>query len=174
MLGEGPGRLLEVLVKKLPCSRFVVVDQSQAMLNQALTFLKADSQALERVDWIHGNALEVSFGVNKFDLVTTPFFLDCFTEAQLSALIPHISEHCSDHAEWLLMDFQIPSTGGWRKVRARWIHSLMYFFFRQVTGIAAPRWIDPDPFMKSAGFRLQSRIEFNFGLIRSDLWKRKS
>ncbi len=172
MLGEGPGRLLETLLTRMPSAHFVVVDQSQQMIHQAKQVLTFSGLAIDRITWMHSDALELDFGTSSFDLVTTPFFLDCFTPSQLSFLIPGIASQCKPDASWLVTDFQIPETKGWRRARAKWIHWLMYLFFRRVTVIAANRWIDPDRFLSATGFKLLSRKESNLGLIRSDMWRR--
>lgn len=172
MLGEGPGRLLEALVQKMPSADFVVVDQSQQMIEQAKRALIASGFDVRRITWEHGDVFELGFEKGSFDLVTTPFFLDCFTQSQLRLLIPRIANVCNPDAFWLLTDFQIPATKGWQQARAKWIHWLMYLFFRKVTSIAAENWIDPDAFISAAGFELSSRKESNAGLIRSDIWKR--
>ena len=172
MLGEGPGRLLEALVQKMPSADFVVVDQSQKMIAQAKRALSVSGFDSERITWVHGDALDLGFETGSFDLVTTPFFLDCFTQSQLSLLIPALANVCKPDAFWLLTDFQIPATKGWQQARAKWIHWLMYLFFGKVTSIAAEKWIDPDGYLSAAGFELLSRKESDSGLIRSDVWQR--
>ena len=174
MLGEGPGRLLEVLARRMPRAQFTVVDQSQSMLFQAKKALMGDERDTDRIHWVHGDVLEADLGKEPYDLVTTPFFLDCFTQAQLAQLIPRISACCSQNAYWLLADFQIPLHKGLQRTRAKWIHQLMYLFFRRVTGMHATHWVDPQGYIERAGFQLQDRLESNLGLIRSDLWKRSA
>ncbi|MBT7537209.1 MAG: class I SAM-dependent methyltransferase, partial [Verrucomicrobia bacterium] len=117
MLGEGPGRLLEVLVHRMPSARFTVVDQSLGMLEQAETAVNASEYDSERIRWVHGDALNLELCEEPFDLVTTPFFLDCFTQDQLTRLIPWIAGNCSSGASWLLADFQIPNQAGWQRTR---------------------------------------------------------
>ena len=172
MLGEGPGRLLETLVQRMPSAQFMVVDQSQQMIAQAKQALTSTGLDVDQINWVHSDALELGFGTEPFDLVATPFFLDCFTQSQLNSLIPGIADVCKPDACWLVTDFQIPPTKGWRRTRAKWIHWLMYLFFRRATSIAAKNWIDPDGLLSAAGFELLSREESNSGLIRSDIWRR--
>ncbi|MDB4689066.1 class I SAM-dependent methyltransferase [Verrucomicrobia bacterium] len=172
MLGEGPGRLLETLIQSMPHAQFVVVDQSRPMMEQATQVLIASGCDPGQFTWLHVDALHTDLGTETFDLVTTPFFLDCFTQPQLTSLIPRIANACKPDASWLLADFQVPAGKGWQKVRARWVHWVMYQFFRRVTSIAANHWTDPDCFLSAAGFHLLSRKESNYGLIRSDLWRR--
>lgn len=172
MLGEGPGRLLEQLYQKLPSARFLVLDQSQAMLDQAQQVMHARFPDSSRVDWLNRDILTQGMPDGSFDLITTPFFLDCFTQDQLETLIPSIASHCTRDCDWLLTDFQIPRSGRLRRWRAKCIHRIMYVFFQIVTGIKAAHLADPDTFLQAAGFKRLKRREFNLGLIRSDHWKR--
>jgi len=172
MLGEGTGRLLEHLYQKLPSARFLVLDQSQAMLDQAQQTLQARFPNPSRVDWLKRDIRTQGIPEGPYDLITTPFFLDCFTRDQLETLIPSIASHSTRDCDWLLTDFQIPVNGRFRQWRAKSIHRIMYVFFQIVTSIKADHLADPDSFLQSTGFKRWKREEFNLGLIRSDHWKR--
>jgi ubiquinone/menaquinone biosynthesis C-methylase UbiE len=172
MLGEGPGRLLAHLLDRLPSAHFLVMDQSQGMLNQALKCLQRTHSDCSRITWLNRNILTQDIPDGPYDLITTPFFLDCFTQDQLDLIIPSIASRSAQQCHWLLIDFQIPATGKFRSTRARCVHRLMYTFFRIITGIDADHVVEPDSLMEAAGFRRLSRLEFNAGLIRSDLWRR--
>lgn len=172
MLGEGPGRLLIPLIQRLPTAHFLVVDQSQSMLDRAKKAVKDHSLDPPRITWLEWDVLKQGLPDGTFDLITTPFFLDCFTKEQLQKLIPAIASKGSCSCDWLLTDFQIPRYGVLKKWRAKGIHCLMYAFFRCVTRIPAHHWEDPDPLIKATGFRNLNRKEFNLGLIRADHWKR--
>ena len=172
MLGEGPGRLLVQLYQKLPSARFLVLDQSQDMLDQAQRTLHARFPNPSRVDWLRRDIMTQGIPEGPYDLITTPFFLDCFTRDQLETLIPSIASHSTRDCDWLLTDFQIPVNGRFRQWRAKSIHRIMYVFFQIVTGIKADHLTDPDSILQSTGFNRLKREEFNSGLIRSDHWKR--
>lgn len=172
MLGEGPGRLLEHLLHTLPTAHFLVMDQSQAMLNQAKCRLQNNLSNCSRVTWIKQDILTSGIPDGPYDLITTPFFLDCFTKEQLEKLIPSIASKSAQDSDWLLTDFQIPTNGRFKRWRAKSIHRLMYLFFRIVTGIGARQVEEADLFLGAAGFQRLKREEFNVGLIRSDHWRR--
>jgi hypothetical protein len=48
----------------------------------------------------------------------------------------------------------------------------MYAFFRVVTALPARRQTPPDDLLRAHGFRLAGRREFEWGLLRADLWRR--
>ena len=171
MLGEGPGRLLEHLLYKLPAAHFLILDQSQPMLEQARKALQRRPSDASRITWLKQDILDESIPSGPFDLITTPFFLDCFNRAQLETIIPSIASQSAPKCHWLLTDFQIPADGGFRHWRAKVIHRLMYAFFRRVTGIRATQLEDPDSLLEANGFQRIKRLEFNHGLIRSDHWR---
>jgi len=54
--------------------------------------------------------------------------------------------------------------------RARLILWSMYRFFRVATRLPARRLTAPDPFLAEAGFALQARRVFEWGLLHSDCW----
>ena len=104
--------------------------------------------------------------------MVTHFFLDCFREDQLRVLIPRIAGAAKPHATWLLGDFKVAERGFWR-VRSEVVLAVMYLFFRGVTGLPARRLTVPDGMLRAAGFRCERRLEFDRGLLHSDLWSRQ-
>lgn len=173
VLGEGPGRFLVELLHRFPDLEVVCVEQSPAMIRQARRRIEHSGGDPDRVEFLPVDALDWNPGGRKFDLIATHFFLDCFPPDELERLVAKISSAAAGEARWVISDFCIPERG-WRRLRARAIHGLMYRFFRIATGLRAHRWTPPDCFLRSAGFELQRRRSFNFGLLHSDLWIRTS
>jgi cyclopropane fatty-acyl-phospholipid synthase-like methyltransferase len=186
MVGEGPGRLLEVLLRRFPRTEVTVVELSGAMIDVAQRRLRAKGVSLERVRWIQADIRSWSFedgrdrgegedgsvrGKIRFDAVITPFVLDCFSSEDLTAVIERLSASAKVDAVWLVADFQVPKHG-WRRWRARVIHRIMYCFFRVATELGASRLTEPDEALARAGFALKARAVFNAGLVRSDWWAR--
>ncbi len=170
LVGEGNGRFLEAALRAWPSTRFLCVDQSPAMLDRARRRVPPDEQS--RVQWecsrlpdgMRGRMLSV-------DLVATHFFLDCFAAPTLAAVVDAIANVAEDRATWMIADFALPPRG-WRRWRARGIHSVMYAFFRVFTGLEATSVVAPDPFLKARGFELAHTAEMEWGLIRSSVWRR--
>ena len=83
------------------------------------------------------------------------------------------SQQAAPEARWIISDFTVPERG-WRRLRARAIHALMYAFFRVTTRLPARHWTKPDPMLERAGFRLTGRRTTEWGLLQADLWRRPS
>ena len=172
IVGEGPGRFLPLCVRELPAARIVCVDASRAMLDRARASLSRAGGDGQRVEFVHAAVPEWQPPAATFDLIVTHFFLDCFPEPMLTQVVASLARAAKPAARWLVADFQIPPSGVSR-LRAKLILALAYQFFRGVTNLPAKRLESPDAALAHHGFRLQGRREFNFGLLRSDLWARE-
>jgi len=169
LLGEGPGRFLVELLRANPRVVVTCVERSPRMIEEAQRGLKESD--LDRVHFVPADALTWQPPQNKFDLVVTNFFLDCFRRDELKGLVAKIAASATTDARWLLADFREPETG-WRRWRGRAALALMYGFFRVATGLSASRLTPPDGFLAAGGFRLAARRLANFELAHSDLWLR--
>ena len=94
------------------------------------------------------------------------------TEDELAAVVGNISRAATSRANWLLADFEIPSSGPAR-LRARITLALLYRFFRATSGLRAERLIPPDQYLKNAGFSRKDRRIFDRGRLKSELWTRE-
>ena len=171
VMGEGPGRFLIPFRECFPGARITCIDASKRMLAMAQHRLNAHDLPLEKVSFIHADALRYSYPLATFDLIVTHFFLDCFTPEQLRGLVANLSQAATPTATWLLSDFSIPDAG-LPRLRARAIHRLMYTFFRGVTNLSARSLTPPDQFLQLQRFTLQHRSFTDLGLLQSDLWSR--
>lgn len=173
LLGEGPGRFLVELLRTNPEVEVTCIERSPRMIQVALRHLSRQGLDHARVTFVSADALAWLPPAEKFDLVATHFFLDCFQPEELALLVPKIASCTDDGAHWLLSDFRMPECG-WRAWRARLILSVLYAFFRLTTGLSASHLTPPDTFLEVAGFRLVKRRLNNFDLVHSDLWRRAS
>ena len=90
ILGDGDGRFLAALLRANPQLRATAIDGSRTML-QLLTERCAFAAARLRTHQADAvTFFTAATGEASFDLVTTHFFLDCFSESELSYLIPAI------------------------------------------------------------------------------------
>jgi SAM-dependent methyltransferase len=170
LVGEGPGRFLECAVERVPEARFVCVDSSPAMLARAADAVGGCS----RVEFVHAMLPDWRAAADgTFDLVVTPFFLDCFSEETLEQVVAVLGGAATDDARWLLTDFQVPE-GGFGRWRARVLLWMAYRFFRVATGISARSLVPPDAALGRQGFERMRWRTASLGLIRCELWSRKS
>lgn len=167
-VGEGHGRFAEAFVAAFPDTRLTCVESSPGMMARGQRRVGKRGT----VTWINASVLEWQPDQGEpFDAIVTCFFLDCFEDGQLQAVVSKLAGLATGDARWLNADFAVPE-GVLRRWRARGIHALMYWFFGLVAGIPAKRWECPDALIESAGFVLMERASFSTGLLRTDHWRR--
>jgi len=164
--GEGHGRFLPVCAEVFPNAGIVVVDSSAKMLEIAGG--KVESA---RIEFVHADFLEWVGPSGEFDLIVTNFFLDCFREEELAVVVRKLGDLAAPQADWLLADFEIAPDG-----LARWrswvIVAVLYRFFRIMTGLRAKALVPPEPHLKEMGFALHHRKTHEWGLLKSEWWRR--
>ena len=126
---------------------------------------------LDGIDFLHADALSWHPPERAFDLIVTHFFLDCFQPEQLRSLIERLAVAAMPTATWLVADFQIPHCG-LAQYRARFIHRIMYAFFRCTTALPACTLTVPDPVLEANNFALSERHVSEWGLLHTDRWAR--
>jgi hypothetical protein len=171
LAGEGHGRSLEACRRQFPEAKIVAVDASAGMLEQARANLERKGLDSSKVEFVHANLLEWKPPREAFDLIVTHFFLDCFPEDQLAAVVSQLAAGARPDAHWLLADFQVAPSGAARW-RSRCILAMLYAFFRLVTGLPASRLVCPEAALERAGFRRHRRRETEWKLLTSEWWQR--
>jgi hypothetical protein len=109
----------------------------------------------------------------RFDLIVTHFFLDCFSERGVAEIVATLSRAAMVNATWLLADFCVPAEG-FARLRGRVWLAGMYRFFQFTAGIEARELCDPSPFLRAAGFVSAKRYLFRSRMVKSELWRRAS
>lgn len=166
VVGEGDGRFLEQLLRAQPELEVECLDASAAMLALARRRVGDD-----RVRFIQADIRAAAFPPQRYDLIVTHFFLDCFDSPELTLIVEKLSAAATDKAVWLIADFQEPRRG-WRSAWARLVVATMYLFFRIVAGLEARRLVDYTPLLQSAGFTLTNEVISARGLIHTQRWRR--
>jgi ubiquinone/menaquinone biosynthesis C-methylase UbiE len=170
LIGEGHGRFLVELLRACPGARVVCVDASGKMIAAARARLARSGLSETNVEFVVSPILDYSTAP-PFDLVVAQFFLDCFSEDCLRAIVQKIHDFISPGGKLLLCDFQVPSAG-WRWVRAKIVLWIAYSFFKYATSLPAHGLAPPQPFLRASGLTLLGRREFNFQLLYSEVWRR--
>ena len=168
LAGEGHGRFLPECVRRFPDARIVVVDSSQRMLEIARRTVDSP-----RVEFVRADLLEWQTPLGQFDLIVTNFFLDCFREGELARVVEKLGQFATPAANWLLADFEIAPAGPARW-RSRLIVASLYRFFGIVTGLKANSLVPPDRALQAAGFSLHRHESHEWGLLKSEWWRRHS
>lgn len=167
--GDGDGRFLTKLVRRVPEIQIVAIDASAAMLHQAAQGLPQTCQ----VRLIQSDALvcdPAHFPEAPFDLVISHFFLDCFTETEIATLLALVHDAVSENALWIVSDFAIPERFPARQISACIVRCL-YLAFGLLTGLTARRLPDHGKVMREAGWILENRRTLLFGLLASEQWR---
>ncbi len=166
--GEGNGRFLAEFVRAHPGAEVDCVEASARMIEIARARIQSG-----RVRFICADLREVKLEREAYDLLVTHFFLDCFAAKGLAEIVAKLAALATAEAQWLIAEFCEPAAG-WGRFGARGLIAAMYFFFRAVAGIEGCRLLDYQPLVRSAGFCLTSQTLLANGMIRSQLWQRKS
>ena len=172
IVGEGHGHFLKRCAQRFPRARIMIVDASAGMLQRARRRAERAGIELARLEFVHASLPGWQPSAGEFDAIVTHFFLDCFPPEELAHVVNVLARAARPQARWLIADFAVPKRG-WRKVRARLVHALMYTFFRRVTRIRARRVTPPDALLEQAGFRLRGRKTAEWGLLSTDFWERR-
>ena len=174
IVGEGNGRFLSELLRLHPTVEVDCLDASQRMLQLARQ--RIEHELPDRAGCVRYLHLDIeSWGApeHRYDLLVTHFVLDCFQEAALTGVIRNLARAATDDANWLLADFCIPR-GGIAQLHAQIRLAAMYRFFRLTAGIDAWQLIDPTSFMRAQGFALVRHHFSQRGMLKSELWRRRS
>ena len=91
LAGEGHGRTLAALRKLKPGLELTYLDASPAMQQAARHHLARQGLEETGITFHTGNALTFLPEETRYEVIITPFFLDCFTEAELRVLIPRLA-----------------------------------------------------------------------------------
>ena len=166
-VGEGHGRFAAAFLERFPQAKLTCVEASPAMITMAQQRTRPWE---DRVRWERADTL-VWQPAQKYDAIVTCFFLDCFPQEALTAVVHHLANASSERAIWLVADFAVPDAGPARW-RAKAVHALMYAFFHFVVALPARRLTLPDEALMRQGFQLTGRREFEWGLLRADIWHR--
>lgn len=169
ILGEGRGGFLLECLNRFPDCAFTVIDSSRVMLD--LLEKRIGNEDLKRVHLIHVDLIDWQPPLAGFDLIVTHFFLDCFAPQTLAGIIHKLSTAAASQANWLVADFQL-ANGRFRNLRSRWILWSLYRFFRLSCKLEARSLTPPDAFLRAAGFERWSHLEFDWGLLKSEGWRR--
>jgi ubiquinone/menaquinone biosynthesis C-methylase UbiE len=173
VVGEGNGRFLCELLRLHPEVEVDCIDASQRMLQLARKRVEDELPGHgERVRFLLRDVTSWAIPEHQYDLLVTQFFLDCFSETELVAVIRKLAQATTEEASWLLADFCVPREG-MARLRVRGWLAAMYLFFRITTRIEASELIDPTPFMRAEGLALTRQRLFRKGMLKSEIWRRR-
>jgi tRNA (cmo5U34)-methyltransferase len=108
IIGGGDGKFLIEAIKQGLSEQYYYVDLSDAMIK--LAHGKIEKQlplSLDSVVFICGSYQDIPNN-QKFDLIITPYFLDCLSEGELSLVMAKLHAQLTVEGTWYFTDFNIP------------------------------------------------------------------
>jgi len=164
------GRFLVSLLSANPAVEVDYLDLSQKMADLAESRVaRLDRQSRKRVRFFVADIRQFGPRPDGYDLIATHFFLDCFSDAQLSAIVPRIAAWTTPSVLWLLSEFREARESH----RRLWTHSIirsLYAAFRLTTGLQVQHLPDYSAAIARAGFSLRDQQISLAGLLSSSLW----
>jgi ubiquinone/menaquinone biosynthesis C-methylase UbiE len=164
LVGDGDGRCLEALGRLAPNARVTSVDASGAMIELSRRRV-AKSGFASRVTFVQTDVRSWPCPPRRFDAIVTMFFLDCFTAADVDAIVASLTPGLQTGGRWLFVDFAIPGAG-LARLYARLLVKTLYAFFRSQTHIEAHALPPAEAILEHHGFRPRVVREFRAGLVR--------
>jgi ubiquinone/menaquinone biosynthesis C-methylase UbiE len=171
ILGGGDGRFLAQLLCRNRRASVAVIETSARMIQLARERLPPAERS--RVAFHQIDAVAGPWPDGPFDLSVSHFFLDCLDYRAAEAVILKMSALLTPGAVWLVSEFQEPP-GPIRHLHARLWLGAMYRFFSMATGLRASRLPPYRELLTRRGLEEIEHGERRFGLIRSQVWRRRA
>ncbi|HEX3968323.1 MAG TPA: class I SAM-dependent methyltransferase [Edaphobacter sp.] len=172
VLGDGDGRFLAQLLKHNSDLHADAVDSSTTMLQllrQRCETAIPDANTRLHTHYADALTFPLDDSESSYDLIVTHFFLDCFNQADLNALITRIAPTLAPNALWLISDFRTPS--GPMHFPAKLIIRSLYLAFRVLTGLRTTHLPDHSAPLTNAGLTRISHRHRLAGLLTTELWQ---
>lgn len=154
ILGGGAGKILHLL----PMYKIIdYLDKSEKMIR------RAKSHQAENVNFIQSDYLESASIDKQYDVIICPFFLDCFSETNLTFVLKKIKQQLKKNGKLIVTDFCYP--------RNHFMSRIMHLFF-QLTVQLESRYLKNLPHaIESVGFREEESLFFHHNHIFSRLYR---
>jgi SAM-dependent methyltransferase len=168
VLGDGDGRFTRALLNANPTILVDAIDISPAMLH---ALERRASPHLDRLHTICADLRTWSPLCHSYDLVITHFFLDCLTDAEITALLLRIKPALAPQARWVISEFAIPIHSTFVAIFARLLVRFLYLAFHLLAGLDTRKLPDHGTTLEQAGFLLKERRCMLGGILIADLWQ---
>jgi ubiquinone/menaquinone biosynthesis C-methylase UbiE len=171
--GGGDGRFLARLLHSNPRVEVDFVDSSPKMTSLAQRRIAGMRRsAARRVQFTVGDIRDFRPHYRGYDLIATNFFLDCFTDQDVTRVIEQLSSWTLPDALWMISEFQTCS-GKLERLWQTTIVRTLYFAFRMTTGLGVSRIPNYAKPLQTAGFLRRREQSAMGGLLISSVWQRE-
>lgn len=133
IVGGGTGWIIEEISKQHSSGLAITyIDKSEKMVALSRT----RHTGTNSVDYLSGAIEDLPLPIETFDIVFTPFILDCLSEPLLGSVIGKLDHCLKPGGLWLFADFHLSANS---MLWQRMLLKLMYLFFTLTTSIGATR-----------------------------------
>lgn len=156
IFGGGSGKILIDILTRTAAEKIYYVDISRQMILRAerrLASHRAVHKATPPVSFICGSWNDIPSV--EFDLIVTPFVLDCFQPAALNEVMQCLSARLALRGQWLFTDFHVPE--GMMRPIASAVTRVLYVAFNLLCGLGVKRL--PDFAAEFAALGMQKTAE---------------
>lgn len=129
IIGGGTGRILEELLRLDTASKYYYLDLSKKMIKRAEERIKKRFPDKTACLTFHEGDISKLPADNSFDVVITPYVLDCVAEDELLAEMREIDARLERGGKWLFTDFQY-SERPLTETISKALVKILYLFFR--------------------------------------------
>jgi ubiquinone/menaquinone biosynthesis C-methylase UbiE len=167
IVGGGTGALLSEMLARGIGGRYVYVDISERMIAAARKRIASQNFSIP-VEFICGSPEAIAG--RKFDLIVTPFVLDCFGEHELTRVMQTLKSALLKRSQWLFADFHIP-TGVMGFISGGIVRGL-YLVFNLICGLGIGKLPDFARHFAEIGFTKKAEKYFLRGMLVSRIYTR--
>ena len=172
ILGGGTGRLLLELLRYDVAESYHYLDLSEKMIRRSRKrVLKKLPHLAHRVTFECGS-YENSRTYDPFDLIVTPYVLDCFAEDEAKSVMLLLYEKMKPGGEWLFADFNVSGQSAFKKFVSHRIVGSLCFFFRLVCGLGVKKLPDFSRLFSEMDLEPVREKQFLGGLLLSRLYRK--
>lgn len=164
IVGGGTGQIILDILKEKKVKGITYVELSQNMLNDA----KEKAKSWPNINFVLGSAHQLKDD-QTYDVILTPFVLDLYSDEELPALLISLDSLLSAEGTWLLCDFKITATSGFRSIWQKALVKAMYTFFSFVSKVRATRLPDYESALRQLGYSTVAQCAFYGGLVHSQV-----
>lgn len=171
VFGGGTGRLLVELIQRDMAGHYSYVDISDKMISISRKRLEQSIPEKKHLpQFICGSVNEIPVD-QKFDLIITPYVLDCFGGEDLTEIMRQLDAHLTPNGTWLFTDFNIPGKGLNKSFSLLRIRA-MYFAFNVICGLGIKRLPDFKNEFEKLNYTITAENYFLHGMIAARIYKK--
>ena len=158
--GGGTGWILEEISNIFPSGLEIsYIDKSSKMIELS----KKRHYQSNIVEFINAPLEDTYLKRGYYDVILTPFFLDCFSEASLKTILEELDTSLRPEGLWLYIDFYMSAQSTlWQRILVK----LMYSFFRLVSHLEARKLPETDSYFSNYTVLIKSMYYHNFIQLR--------